>query len=254
MKKQKAKGQKAGAAKKPTDSENTKDEEAQSSLDTSKQPSQSVEKLESGQDDPKEQTTDNFQPEEKAQDQSETPSNFLHNRQSSLSLQSRMRSSSFRRTSISQDPLSPNGTNSPDLPMLSPDSDSVSAIYRKQAARLDELEKENKRLQKELQEAEKRWRRSEEELEDFRESSGEVAELKSKAQKAEAQLEELTKMVCFKLVCLWLERKLIVFIEAGKHISSTPKLPASVPKQAPCLFSKPSQRIIKSLVLTPGST
>ncbi len=109
-----------------------------------------------------------------------------------------MRSSSFRRTSISQTPLSPslNGAKSPILPVLSPDGDSVAEIYRKQAARLDELEKENKRLAIEAREAEGRWKKTKEDLEELREASGELAELKARAEKAEAKNEELEKMVC----------------------------------------------------------
>ena len=128
----------------------------------------------------------------------ETPTKPAHNRQPSLSLQSKMRSSSFRRSSISQAPLSPsaNGTKSPILPVLSPDGDSVTEIYRKQAARLDELERENKRLVKNLSEAERRWMTTEEELEELREANGEVAELKARAEKVDAQNEEIEKLVC----------------------------------------------------------
>ena len=123
--------------------------------------------------------------------------NPAHNRQPSLSIQSKMRSSSFRRQSLSQGPLSPgaNGTMSPDLPTLTPDGDSVNSIYRKQAARLDELEKENRRLAKEAQENERRWRKTEEELEELREASGDVAQLKARAEKADAQVEEFNKVV-----------------------------------------------------------
>lgn len=123
--------------------------------------------------------------------------NPAHNRQPSLSIQSKMRSSSFRRQSLSQGPLSPsaNGTKSPDLPTLTPDGDSVNSIYRKQAARLDELEKENRRLAKEAQDNEKRWRKTEDELEELREASGDVAQLKARAEKADAQVEEFNKMV-----------------------------------------------------------
>ena len=120
-----------------------------------------------------------------------------HARQPSLSLQSRMRSSSFRRTSVSQAPLSPtsNGSKAPNLPALSPDGDAVTEIYRKQAFRLDELERENKRLSKEAEIAESRWRKTEEELEELRENSGQVAELKSRAETVDARLEETKKMV-----------------------------------------------------------
>lgn len=99
---------------------------------------------------------------------------------------------------MSQAPLSPNanGTKSPEIPAMSSDGDSVNSIYRKQAARLDELEKENRRLAKEAQESENRWKQTEEELEELREASGEVAELKSKAQRMDVQVEELNKLVC----------------------------------------------------------
>ena len=88
-----------------------------------------------------------------------------------------------------------NGSKSPDLPALTPDGDTVNSIYRKQAARLDELEKENRRLAKEAQENEKRWRKTEYELEELREASGDVAQLKARAEKADAQIEEFHKVV-----------------------------------------------------------
>lgn len=127
----------------------------------------------------------------------ETPTKPLHNRQPSLSLQSKMRSSSFRRTSISQTPLSPsvNGGKSLNLAALSPDGDAVTEIHRKQALRLDELEKENKRLFKDVEVAEGRWRKTEDELEELRENSGQVAELKARAEKANARVEEVNKLV-----------------------------------------------------------
>ncbi|MCJ1479253.1 hypothetical protein MMC13_007938 [Lambiella insularis] len=126
----------------------------------------------------------------------ETPTKTPHNHQSSLSLQSKMRSSSFRRTSIPQTPLSPttNAGKPLNLPALSPDGDAVTEIYRKQALRLDELEKENKKLLKEVELADSRWRRTENELEELRENSGQVAELKSRAEKADARVEELNRL------------------------------------------------------------
>ena len=123
--------------------------------------------------------------------------NIGHNRQPSLSLQSKMRSSSFRRASVSQGTVSPSANEmySPDIPIPIPDGDSVNSIYRKQAARLDELEKENKRLAKEAQDYEKKWKQTEEELENLQEASGEVAELKSRVQKADSQMEEHNRIV-----------------------------------------------------------
>ncbi|MCJ1286848.1 hypothetical protein MMC26_006194 [Xylographa opegraphella] len=126
----------------------------------------------------------------------ETSSKPSHHRQPSLSLQSRMRSSSFRRTSIPQTPLSPttNGSKQLGLPALSPDGDAVTEIYRKQAFRLDELEKENRKLLKEVEAAESRWRETEEELEELRENSGQVAALKDRAEKADAKTDEVNKL------------------------------------------------------------
>ena len=127
----------------------------------------------------------------------ESPPRPSHNRQPSLSIQSKMRSTSFRQNSISQNPTSPTSSASKaaNLPPLSPDVDSVTEVYRKQAARLEELEKENKRLAKEARESEGRWRKTEEELEDLREVNGEIAELKSRAATADAKTEEVNKLV-----------------------------------------------------------
>ena len=125
------------------------------------------------------------------------PDKKKHDRQPSLSLQSKMRSASFRRTSLSHGPLSPsaNGPKSPELAAASPDGDSVNSIYRKQAARLDELESENRKLASDAQERERQLKRAEEELEEMREASGEIAELRSKAKRLDAQSEELSTMV-----------------------------------------------------------
>ncbi len=88
----------------------------------------------------------------------------------SLAQQSKLRSSSFRKTSVSgpisplfQGPLSPDGETAPD-------------IYTKHVARIEELEKENKRLAREAAEAEKRWQKVEEELADLREADGDAPE------------------------------------------------------------------------------
>lgn len=125
------------------------------------------------------------------------PTRTPHGRQPSLSIQSKLRSSSFRRTSGSQAPLSPtaNGSKSQGLPALSPEGDAVTEIYRKQAFRIDELERENKRLAKEAETSESRWRKIEEEVEELRENSGQVAKLKSQAEKSDAKAEEITRLV-----------------------------------------------------------
>lgn len=63
--------------------------------------------------------------------------------------------------------------------------------------RLEELEKENKRLEKEVQTADARWKKTEEQLEDLREASGDVVELKEKLAQAEKRAEEVDKLVCY---------------------------------------------------------
>jgi len=65
-----------------------------------------------------------------------------HGRGPSVSLQSKMRSESFRKSS---GPLSPS-VKSPTLPSIGSEGDSLQEIYRKPAQRLEELEKQNKSL------------------------------------------------------------------------------------------------------------
>ncbi|CAK7209345.1 hypothetical protein SEUCBS140593_000465 [Sporothrix eucalyptigena] len=91
----------------------------------------------------------------------------------SLSEQSRLRSASFRLGGpIPSGPLSP-----------SADGETAADIYRKQLARIDELEKQNKRLTKDAADAEKRWQKAEDDLADARDGasadSPELAKLKS---------------------------------------------------------------------------
>lgn len=81
-------------------------------------------------------------------------------RQASLSTQSKLRSSSFRQ----------GGPLSPSMGSDAEEAASAPEIYRKQAAKIEELEKENKRLAKEAGDAEKRWKKAENELEDLREA------------------------------------------------------------------------------------
>ncbi|KAI1362886.1 hypothetical protein F5Y08DRAFT_310873 [Xylaria arbuscula] len=80
----------------------------------------------------------------------------------SLSQQSKLRSSSFR-----QGPLSPT---------LSPEGETAADIYRKQVARIEDLEKENKRLAKEAGDAEKRYKKAEEDLADLQEADRDGSE------------------------------------------------------------------------------
>ncbi|CAJ2502613.1 Uu.00g100070.m01.CDS01 [Anthostomella pinea] len=139
MKKQKEKAKKGGAAKKDKDETpaESKAEESTASAAEAEEPQPSAVSEETPEEPPSPtQTT------------------------SSLSRQSKLRSSSFR-----QGPLSPSGS----FP-LSPEGETAPEIYRKQVARIEDLEKENKRLAKEAGDTEKRWKKAEEELADLREA------------------------------------------------------------------------------------
>jgi len=195
---------------------------------------------EKGQDEnetPAEQkVVDGVQAETKHEEKEETPPKPTHNRQPSLSLQSKMRSSSFRRTSVGQGPLSPttNNLRSPTLPPLTPDGDTIPDIYRKQAVRLEELEKENKRLEKQSQDAEARWRKTEAELEEARETNSEAAELRARLEKAGEREEELVRLVGLPLVLLpshcaaMFDRELTIGTEKRGRISESSKLPTTI--------------------------
>jgi DNA repair exonuclease SbcCD ATPase subunit len=126
----------------------------------------------------------------------ELPTREAHARQPSLSVQSKIRSSSFR-NSISSTVSPGSAIKSPPLPPLAPDDEQIHEVFRKQAARLEDLEKENKRLEKEFNNANTRRQKAEDQLEELRESSVEVIELKDRLAKAEKQVAELETLVCF---------------------------------------------------------
>lgn len=93
-----------------------------------------------------------------------TPSPPLHNRQLLLGLQSKMRSLSFRRTSVSQNSMSTTTTNddkSPGLNTTISERDSLAEMYERQATRLEQLERENQRLATIASEGESRSRSTE---------------------------------------------------------------------------------------------
>lgn len=125
-----------------------------------------------------------------------------HTRQPSLSIQSKMRSSSFRKTSVSHGSPSPSPASalkSPpqSLPPLTGDGDEVHEVFQKQSTRISELEKDNKRMEKELADATSRWRKTEDQLEDLRESSVDVPELKEQLKKAEEKAASIEALVRF---------------------------------------------------------
>jgi hypothetical protein len=110
---------------------------------------------------------DASKPNEDAPEETLAPGPPSHGRKPSLSVQSKMRSSSFRQ-SITSPLLIPSAK----TPSFDSEEDTAPEIYKKQAARIEELERENKRLAKEAMDGEKRWKKAEEELEDLREAEG----------------------------------------------------------------------------------
>ena len=120
-----------------------------------------------------------------------------HTRQPSLSLESRIRSQSFRQATPIMSPSSPSATDpkSPNIPALNADGESMTEIYRKQAARVEELEKDNRRLAKEAKEGANRWRALETEVEELRESRSGDVDLRNKADKVGALEQEVAKLV-----------------------------------------------------------
>lgn len=107
----------------------------------------------------------------------------------SLSQQSKLRSASFRKASLSGS-LSPGTAGT----LASPDGETAPDIYRKHVVRIEELERENKRLAREAADAEKRWQKAEEELADLREGDGE-------SRKPSGQVEKLVR--CVTLPSCW---------------------------------------------------
>jgi len=101
-------------------------------------------------------------------------------RQGSISLQSKMRSDSFRQGAT---------------PSIAAEGDDFPDIYRKQMARIEELENENKRLAKEAQESQARWQKNEDQLEELREKAAETpkAEDHEEVQKLRTEINTLRR-------------------------------------------------------------
>ncbi|KUJ18142.1 uncharacterized protein LY89DRAFT_39265 [Mollisia scopiformis] len=169
---EKAKAEKLAAAKKRVEQmKKQKQKKAGAKKEEKTEPAESSKAEEPSDPQPEpttiEESKEADEPETKDADE-ETPlvSPAPHGRQPSLSLESKMRSASFR--AGTGGPLSPNYP-------FSPEGDTAPDIYRKQAMKIEELEKENKRLAKEASDGERRWKKAEEELEEMREAEDEVA-------------------------------------------------------------------------------
>ncbi|EMC99177.1 hypothetical protein BAUCODRAFT_573461 [Baudoinia panamericana UAMH 10762] len=113
----------------------------------------------------------------------------LPERQPSLSQQSKQRSESFRQgavgvlSPVSTDPASGTGPINAGM--------EVQELYKKQTARIEELEKENDAFKEQQTEGAARLAKAEEELESLREGSSDMAELRSKAKEADRLSVEL---------------------------------------------------------------
>ncbi|KAF2740242.1 hypothetical protein EJ04DRAFT_602678 [Polyplosphaeria fusca] len=88
-----------------------------------------------------------------------------HGRKPSVAVESRIRSTSFYRGDAAGTPISPTAAT----------GEISKEIYQKQAQRIEELERENKRLTGDVEKGEQRWKQSEEELELLREEKGDAA-------------------------------------------------------------------------------
>ena len=111
-------------------------------------------------------------------------------RQPSVSMQSKQRSESFRNGSV----LSPVATDlragsGPTSPGLE-----VQELYKKQAGRIEELERENRAYKEQQEEGAARLAKAEGELESLREGSSDLAELKSRANQADKLTAELASV------------------------------------------------------------
>jgi predicted RNase H-like nuclease (RuvC/YqgF family) len=100
-----------------------------------------------------------------------------HGRKPSVAVESRQRSESFYRSGAAGTPTSPNP--------MTPAGGITSEVYREQAQRIEELERENKRLTGEVEENQSRWKKGEEELEELREGRGDVAVAVEKGKEAD---------------------------------------------------------------------
>lgn len=113
-------------------------------------------------------------------------------------------------------------------------------VFRKQALRLEELERENRRLERELEDVGARWKKSEEKLEDLRDASGELVEVRDRLGRAEKRAEEVERLVSVLVLflsiilfgfgggkCLFLWTNILNCAESGNHSFATTKCAAA---------------------------
>ncbi|KAH7386077.1 hypothetical protein BKA66DRAFT_461443 [Pyrenochaeta sp. MPI-SDFR-AT-0127] len=184
LKKQRAK--KAGGAKKKEDKA-----DAPVEPETPTTPAKAEEEPESVAPEPVEATSASPGPVEDDDEPSDLPvPKQSHGRKPSIAVESRQRSESFYRSGTAGTAISPGP--------LSPGGGVTSEVYREQAQRIEELEKENKRLAGEVEEYQGRWTKGEEELEVLREGKGDVAlavEKGKEADKLKSEVESLRRQL-----------------------------------------------------------
>lgn len=172
----KKKSKKTSATKKPKDEtkeEATKEEATEATATTSAEPAAAAD-----------DTPEPADADEKAVDE-EKHDDLSPAATPSLAQQSKLRSTSFR-AGAAGPPPSPGP--------FSPDGDTAPDIYRKHVARIEELEKDNKRLSKDSADADKRWKKAEEELADLREAEGDAAgKVDGDAEKLKSEIASLQR-------------------------------------------------------------
>ncbi|KAL5119855.1 hypothetical protein ACEQ8H_002216 [Pleosporales sp. CAS-2024a] len=184
LKKQKAK--KGGGSKK-------KEEKADASAEAeaSTAPETTEDQPEEAAPEPVQATSASPGPVEDDDEPTELPrSRPLHGRMPSVAIESRQRSESFYRAGAAGAPTSPGAVTS--------GAGITSEVYREQALKIEELERENKRLASEVEENQNRWKKGEEELEELREARGDVAlavEKGKDADKLKAEVESLKRQL-----------------------------------------------------------
>lgn len=168
----KKKTKKAGGGKKKEDKAEAP-AEAEASIEASAEATTTEDQPEQVAPEPVEATRAAPPPEEDDDEPSELAvPKAAHGRKPSVAVESRQRSESFYRSGAAGGPLSPGGG-------------VTSEVYREQAQKIEELEKENKRLASEVEENQERWKKGEEELEELRESRGDVALAVEKGKEAD---------------------------------------------------------------------
>jgi hypothetical protein len=147
LKKQKAK--KAGGSKKKEEKT-----EAPAEAETSTAPETAEDKPEETAPEPVEATSASPGPVEDDDEPAELPApKASHGRKPSVAIESRQRSESFYRSGAAGTPTSPSAA--------TPVGGITSEVYREQAQKIEELERENKRLASEVEENQTRWKKGE---------------------------------------------------------------------------------------------